>query len=242
MPSRLLIFAKYPRAGQVKTRLTPAIEPAAAAALYRAFLLDALEHYVALRPAIEPVLLVARAEDAQAMRELAAGEGMAVEVRAQRGEGLGDRLEHAFADAFDAGSTAACAIGTDHPTLPVARVVEAFEAVTDPAGCDVAIGPADDGGYYLLALADRRPRLLRDMPYSSPELFGAVMAAAEADGLGVRQLEPWYDVDDEASLLRLWSERNLLAPGSRTRAQLGSLQHAIEMLMANPSHEIEPRR
>lgn len=240
---RLMIFARYPRTGTVKTRLVPMLGADAAAMLYRAFLLDAVEAYAALRPAIEPVVYVADPGDLDAMRELLAAEcridGLPVEVRAQRGTTLGERLIAAFAEAFADGSPVACAIGTDHPTLPTRYVEHAFvamidvEETADAAAGEVgmAIGPAEDGGYYLLALRAEGPELFRDMPYSTPALYMATLNAAHAHGIRPLELPMWYDVDDAATLLRLWDDRGMLAPESRTAQALVELPGAIASMM-----------
>ncbi|MDB5035178.1 MAG: hypothetical protein JWQ98_2419 [Chlorobi bacterium] len=219
--TRLLIFAKYPRAGDVKTRLAPPLAPEEAARLYGAFLLDAIDAYRALSPAIEPVLYVANGEDIEPMRHLA---GREIDIRAQRGATLGERLHAAFVEAHDDGADAACAIGTDHPTLPDEYILQGIGALGDH---DMAIGPADDGGYYLLAL--RRPceELFRDMPYSTPGLLDATLAAARRIGMRAHLLPVWYDVDDRDSLLRLDRDRSLLASGSRTGHMLDSLAGLI---------------
>ncbi|MEO5928597.1 MAG: TIGR04282 family arsenosugar biosynthesis glycosyltransferase [Candidatus Kapaibacterium sp.] len=215
--ARLLIFAKYPRAGDVKTRLAPPLAPEEAARLYGAFLLDALDAYRALDPAIEPVLYVANFDDIEPMRQFA-GDG--IDIRAQRGATLGERLHAAFTEAHDDGAVAACAIGTDHPTLPAEYILEGIGALRDD---EMAIGPADDGGYYLLALRGPREELFRDMPYSTPELFEATLAMARRIGMRTHLLPVWYDVDDRDSLLRLDGDRSLLAEGSRTGLMLDLL-------------------
>jgi|GEM_PF-59710 len=221
--SHLLIFAKYPRAGEVKTRLAATLGADPSAWLYRAFLLDALDLYRSLRPAVEPVLLLSDAGDIEPMLELLAGEGIDpddITIRAQRGETLGERLRNGFDEAFAGGARAACAIGSDHPTLPLDYVTSAFAALGDH---DMAIGPADDGGYYLIALRRAQNDLFAGMPYSTPELFAETMRAAARMGLRTSALPAWYDVDDHDSLLRLWRERGLLPAGSRTLRVLGTL-------------------
>jgi uncharacterized protein len=211
----------------VKTRLVPPLAPADAELLYRAFLLDSLDLYSRLRPEVEPVLYLADGDDIEPMRELLAGDGVidgSLEIRAQRGDGLGERLESAFAEAFEDGCPAACAIGTDHPTLPLEHVRSAFAAMNDH---DLAIGPAADGGYYLIAMRAPAPELFAGMPYSTADLYEATTSLAVERRMRILRLPQWYDVDDAESLRRLWSDRALLPPGSRTRAALDALQSKI---------------
>jgi glycosyltransferase A (GT-A) superfamily protein (DUF2064 family) len=237
-----MIFGKYPRAGEVKTRLVPPLTFRQAALLYEAFLLDALDRYRTLAPAVEPVLYLANEIDIPLMEEMLRGdlqmgqeepppdpllqkeggeeEGGGIAIRPQRGHSLGDRLERAFDEAFREGCPAACATGSDHPTLPVEYVRSAFDAMSD---CDLAIGPADDGGYYLLGMKQLHRPLFGDLPFSTSRLFEETMYVAAGEGLRVKVLPAWYDVDDESSLRRLWQERGLLPENARTRRALEAI-------------------
>ncbi|HVZ41140.1 MAG TPA: TIGR04282 family arsenosugar biosynthesis glycosyltransferase [Candidatus Kapabacteria bacterium] len=250
--SRLLVFARYPRAGQVKTRLVPSLDPESAMRLYRAFLLDSLDAYALLRPAIEPLVYVADPADLRGMKELVKGEsgsrnyhlGMEgkgsegsagetgsarapIDVRPQTGAGLGERLASAFGEAFADGAPAACAVGTDHPTLPSQYIRDAFAAL---ASHDLVLGPADDGGYYLIGMRAPHPEIFEGMPYSTDGLHAATRTAARLNGLNLFELPRWYDVDDAASLLRLDADRALLPAESRTRAMLAVLEPRLAVL------------
>lgn len=217
------MFAKYPRAGEVKTRLVPPLTYQEATALYRAFLQDALEMYTGLSPEIEPVLYLAGGETEE-VRDLLGTSARSIEIRVQSGAGLGERLENAFREAFDEGCPAACIIGTDHPTLPLGNVRRAFSEIVD---ADLVIGPADDGGYYLICLQEPHPELFRNMPYSTDRLYEQTVRTARERSLRTVELPLWYDVDDEASLRRLWQERSLLEPGSGTWSVLSHLAERL---------------
>lgn len=223
--SRLLIFAKYPQPGNVKTRLVPPFTFEEAAALYRAFLLDAVGILRALDPMIEPVLYITDAEEIGSMRELISECGEdPVQIRVQQGAELGDRLLNAFSDAFEDGRTRVCAIGTDHPTLPTDYINEGFHALCQH---DLTIGPADDGGYYLIGMRSMRPEIFQGMPYSQPGLYERTMRKGAELDLDVYTLPLWYDVDDLQSLRRLYAERGKLPEGSRTETLLRSMEGRI---------------
>jgi glycosyltransferase A (GT-A) superfamily protein (DUF2064 family) len=89
---------------------------------------------------------------------------------------------------------------SDSPTLPVDCLVAAFAALDD---AEVVLGPCDDGGYYLIGLTQPAPRLLREVPMSTPTVAADTLALATEAGLQVKLLPLWYDVDNLATLNRL---------------------------------------
>ena len=236
----LLVFAKLPEPGRVKTRLCPPLAPRQAAALYDAFLRDALDRYAALAGAGRADLAVvpdgvadARGEggpdEPLAVRLHLAGaarvpEGLVppgVEVLPQRGAGLGERMLRASVQAFAAGHDRLVIVGTDHPTLPAAFFGLAFDALLDPL--TVVLGPADDGGYYLIGLNDVAPDLF-DMSYSHPDVFTDTLDRVMELDMTPVVLPAHYDVDDAASLARLAAEwRGGADVGPRTAAMLQTL-------------------
>ncbi len=141
------------------------------------------------------------------------------ELMPQRGAGLGDRERYVFEDLFRDGFSPVVLIGSDLPALPAERIGEAVARLG--AGRDtVVLGPAADGGYYLIGLARRRagspvPDLFTGIRWSSAWTRADTVAAAERCGLEVALLDPWRDVDDAADLARL---RTALAGGGAGRA------------------------
>lgn len=212
MQQALIVFAKRPEPGQVKTRLTAQLTPDAAASLYRAFLLDALDQYIAL--------------DADVRLYLAAPAGTtlpgapsAISHHSQKGDALGERMKLAFADTLDAGYQRAVIIGTDHPTLPSAFIERAFfELSGSPA---IAIGPSTDGGYYLLGMNAFFPQLFDSMCYSHDEVLANTLDRATRTAARLSILPTWYDVDEPADLTRLIEDLGV-HPNSapRTRSEL----------------------
>jgi glycosyltransferase A (GT-A) superfamily protein (DUF2064 family) len=122
----------------------------------------------------------------------------------QRGAGLGERLDHLLTEALAAGAEQAVVMDSDSPTLPATYVAAAFARLDGPD--DVVLGPCDDGGYYLIGLKRPQPRLLREVPMSTPSVVRDTLALAAEMGLRVALLPTWYDVDTAAELERLRTE------------------------------------
>ena len=215
MPA-LIVFAKVPVPGQVKTRLVPPLTREEAAGLYAAMLGDALAAYAALGVAVR--LYLAPSNAALPAELVPPG----VTCHTQQGDGLGARMRRAFLETFLAGHQQAVIIGTDHPTLPVAFVETAFGALARAPG--IAIGPSDDGGYYLLGMNSFYPQLFEGMTYSHADVFAHTLARAAQTDAALTILPAWYDVDDAATLARLRADLAAdaaLAP--RTRAFLDGM-------------------
>ncbi len=227
---RLLLFTKPAREGRVKTRLIGDLTPAQAAALHAAFLDDLLDR---LREG-DFELRLAWALDS----EEAVPSGPLPGVR-QEGDDLGTRLYRTLSDAA-AEARAVMALGSDHPTLPLEIVHRAFETVE--RGADVVLGPAEDGGYYLIAL-DREavvPRLFERIAWSTDQVLAATLDRCRELGLAVELLPEASDVDTPEDLRRLAArmaeEGDLGCP--RTHALLASLG-LLQSKIQNPKPKIE---
>ncbi len=193
---RLLLFTKPARQGRVKTRLIGDLTAAQAAELHAAFLGDLLAR---LAGGSFELQLAWALEPGEPLPE---GFWPGVGNLRQEGADLGDRLFGALAAAARDGAAVA-ALGSDHPTVEVELVERAFAAVE--SGADVALGPAEDGGYYLIALAAGavRPRLFEGVPWSTGGVLAATLARSEELGLAVELLPVAADVDTPADLARL---------------------------------------
>jgi rSAM/selenodomain-associated transferase 1 len=211
-PARhLLLFTKPARPGRVKTRLIGDLTPAQAAELHAAFLDDLLDR---LRTGRFAVTLAWALEEGD---EIPAGPFPGIR---QRGDGLGDRLYNALSEAAADGAAVA-ALGSDHPTLPVAAVERAFDLLEE--GADAVLGPAEDGGYYLIALraAAVARRLFEDIAWSTGRVLPATLERIAELGLRLELLPLASDVDTPDDLRRLaaaMAEDDLGCP--RTRALL----------------------
>jgi rSAM/selenodomain-associated transferase 1 len=235
---RLLLFTKPAREGRVKTRLIGDLTAGQAAELHAAFLDDLLARLARARTAGRFRLDLAWAvEPGEALPGGAwAGAGS---VR-QEGAGLGERLYGALA-AASRDAAAVAALGSDHPTVEVELVERAFAAVE--AGADVALGPAEDGGYYLIALAARavQPRLFEDVPWSTGGVLAATLARCAELGLAVELLPVAADVDTPADLARLAARLGPAGPAAaacpRTRALLARWRRLPELAAVAGSAE-----
>lgn len=226
---RLLLFTKPAREGRVKTRLIGDLTAGQAAELHAAFLDDLLARLTAGRFELDLAWAV---EPGEALPGGAwAGAGSVRHVR-QMGAGLGERLYGALA-AASRDAAAVAALGSDHPTVEVELVERAFAAVE--AGADVALGPAEDGGYYLIALAARavQPRLFQDVPWSTGGVLAATLARCAELGLAVELLPVAADVDTPADLARLAARLGPAGPPAaacpRTRALLARWRRLPEL-------------
>ena len=217
MDTALLVFAKVPRPGEVKTRLTPALSAAEAARLYTAFLRDTLRQV--LRLDAEVRLYLAPPVPDGGLDAVPSG----VSVHVQRGNGLGTRMEQAFRETLGDGYGRVLVMGSDHPTLPRSFLRRADQALQDSGS--ICIGPTEDGGFYLLGMSALYPQLFDDMSYSHPEVYADTLARAGRTEADVAVLPQWYDVDrpgDLERLLRDLDDRPGNAPNTRRLAdQLG---------------------
>jgi len=219
----IAVMAKAPRAGQVKTRLVPPLTAAAAAALSASFLRDVTENIAlaAREAAIAGYVAFAPAGAAAAFDGiLARGTGLVpadgAPVAAAGVAGFGRSLLHAAQTLCAAGHEAVCLLNADSPTLPTRLLVEAAGALAPP-GDRVVLGPAEDGGYYLLGVKSPHAALFRDIAWSTGRVADETRARAAEAGLPLVELAAWYDVDDARSLRRLCREL-VAAPAAGTLA------------------------
>src|SRR6266567_2500849 len=167
---RLIIFTRYPAPGQTKTRLLPLLGAAGAAELHRRLTLRMLRVALAVQ-ATRPVELEIRftGADEIAMRNWL-GDGPV--LREQSRGDLGERMLQAFETSFQERSHATVIIGSDCPELTPQLLVQAFTLLsTHP----VVLGPANDGGYYLLGLKSPIPQLFRDIPWGTDTVLAATL-------------------------------------------------------------------
>jgi rSAM/selenodomain-associated transferase 1 len=156
---------------------------------------------------------------------------------------LGDRLFNATRDLLRAGYESVCLINSDSPTLPPGRLEDAIAALARP-GDRIVLGPADDGGYYLVGLKHAHRRVFEDVEWSTERVLGQTIDRANEINLDVELLPPWYDLDDARTLARacqelLASKENGGYPAPRTRDYLARLVRAHGRERIWPERAIE---
>jgi rSAM/selenodomain-associated transferase 1 len=190
----LILMAKFPEQGQVKTRLAAKAGDHHATELYTRFVLDLLQTLPSrgwsFRLALYPW---------EKKTEMAGIIGEDVIQIPQWGNDLGERMGNVFKDVFAEGCEDVIVVGSDVPDLPPEFIHEAFTALADH---DAVLGPACDGGYYLIGFRRKgfRDRIFDSLPWGMPEIFQLQMKHFQEQGLRVYILPPWQDIDTLADL------------------------------------------
>lgn len=191
----ILLFAKAPVPGHVKTRLRPVLSAAQAADLHRAFVLDTLGILSSL-DGVDVELHTDTSTDAW--------RGVSVAVKLQAEGNLGVKLLSAANAALRQGRPHVLIAGSDSPTLPEAHL-DALRA----SSANVALGPCDDGGYYAVGFRRTHPAMFDGVTWSAATTLQETVAACRRCGLTVETGRPWFDVDSPADLVRLMSAPQL---------------------------------
>jgi uncharacterized protein len=200
----LAIMAKAPRNGEVKTRLVPPLTAEEATILSACFLKDIAANFIVASRTV-PVaghIAYSPAGSERLFRDLVSAQ---ILLLPPRRSGLGNSLLDAAEDLLAAGYGAVCLVNADSPTLPTSILLQAVEALRAP-GDRVVIGPACDGGYYLIGLKQAHQRLFEEIAWSTERVFRQTVERAAGIGLEVVTLPLWYDVDDATSLAWLCGE------------------------------------
>ena len=223
----LAVFVKLPRPGAVKTRLVPALGAEVAASLYRVLAGHVLEITSPEPKEYERLVFYDPPDATQAIREwLPAGR-----LRRQAPGDLGRRMADAFARCFARGADRVALIGSDVPDLRRQDVLEAFAALETS---DVALGPARDGGYYLVALRSPQPALFEAMAWSTAGVFEATLERARSSGLSCARLRPLRDVDTIDDVRAEWP---VIEPLLRTADRV--LAERVARALATPDADAD---
>ena len=219
----LVIMAKAPRLGAVKTRLAPSLSPAAVTAFYGCLLEDTL----ALARSLGDVEVAIMCPDSD-VNELAQLAGSEVSVLAQKGDGLAAGLTSVFAHFVEGHQRRVIAFNSDSPHLPRSVLEDAFETL---AAHDVVVGPTHDGGYYLVGAKASHPALFEGDGMGTSSALKRLLSRVRALELSVGFADPFYDIDVADDLSRLARELHLApARAPRTAAWLKEWELAVTQL------------
>jgi uncharacterized protein len=209
----LVVMAKAPCAGRVKTRLEPTVPPDALVALYRCLIEDTVA--LARQAGVPRIAVVCPRGD---RGEIA--HWLDIEVVEQEGDGLAAGLDSVFRLFFGDGCRRVIAFNGDTPHLPPNTLAGAFALLTRH---DVVVGPTEDGGYYLVGARGAHPGLFDAHGLGTGGALRSLLARADERGLGVALTEAWYDIDEGSDLARLGAElRRTPARAPRTAAWLAA--------------------
>lgn len=216
----LVVVAKAPLSGLVKTRLCPYLSPWQAAALYECLLSDIVGKMEGYAEADSWLAFAPEGED-YFRREYLHKRRLT-----QRGRDLGERLHHIFVDLFRMNYKQVIIADSDSPTVPLSSIKRAYERLSEDS-CDVVLGPSEDGGYYVVGLRRAAEEIFRAIPWSTHAVLDLTLERAAAAHLRVALLPRAYDIDVKENLSRLWQdfttskEARHLAP--KTYAYLNTL-------------------
>lgn len=192
--SALVIFAKAPIPGQVKTRLCPPLTADEAATLHGSFVLDTLERtrtaVVKLRLPLDRYLACSPSSTLVFFKIME--ERQAVKLIDQEGDDLGARMNQAFETMFASGYKQVLIVGTDVPSLPLQHYQQALALLEKN---DLVVGPALDGGYYLIGLNRPVPALFENIPWSTDRVLALTCEKADSLRLSHALLPAWRDID-----------------------------------------------
>ena len=186
---RLIIFTRLPVPGKSKTRLLPVLKPEEAADLHRIMTEKTIELVKRFcNEKCHPVIYFTGGSMKQAEKWL----GSEIPIKKQPEGNLGERMSSAFRDAINEGAEKVALIGTDCPGLNETILDEAFKILEEK---NVVMGPAMDGGYYLVGTRGYFPDIFRDIPWGTSDVFKMTLAKIRKAGLSHTALTPLRDID-----------------------------------------------
>lgn len=186
----LIVFAKYPEPGMVKTRLARQIGPEAAALVYRTCARLVLDAVVPEGPQEYELILACWPADRAGATALWLDRNL--QITCQQGEDLGSRMHHAFTAGFAGGHTKIIIIGTDCPALTREIIGQGFACLDRD---EAVLGPAADGGYYLIGLRRAEAALFKNISWGTDRVAGQTMARLRASGMTCSLLPKLRDID-----------------------------------------------
>lgn len=198
----LAVMIKYPQPGRVKTRLAPPLSYSQAAALYRRFIADI---FTTVR-GLESVDIFTAYTPESPIKETLQMIPQGIEAFSQEGDGLGCRMYSVFKWLFEKDYKKVAIIGSDSPDLPKEYIEEAFSLLDENNG--VVLGPAKDGGYYLIAMNRLTEAPFSVINWSTATVLDETVKRLIEGGLGYRLINTWHDIDTAEDLQFLKDSQN----------------------------------
>jgi uncharacterized protein len=195
---KLIVFTRYPSQGKTKTRLIPVLGSVGAANLHRLMAGRTIARALSLQNSRQLSVEIHHTGGSQ--QQMQDWLGTELIYQNQIDGDLGERMTAAFQKSFDSGVDKAAIIGTDCPDLKAEILAQAFDELSE---CDLVLGPAKDGGYYLIGLRRAIPELFRGINWGTSEVFACTRAIAQNSGLTIAVLPTLADIDRPEDLLGL---------------------------------------
>jgi len=199
MKDCLIVFAKEPEAGKVKTRLQGYLSPDTCVKLYKAFLSDMLELARSIKCSVKVLAYESSVVEPRYLKTIAQD----FLFHKQEGRNLGEKMHHAFNFAKRMNCNKIVIIGSDSPNLPLKYIKEAYSRL---GKSDIILGPSHDGGYYLIGLKNPCKGIFKGVEWSSKTVLDNTITNASNIGKKISILKKWYDVDDSMGFIRLKSD------------------------------------
>jgi rSAM/selenodomain-associated transferase 1 len=223
----LVVMLKAPVAGRVKTRLVPPLKAEDAARLYQCFIEDIFSSISRLTD----VDIIAAYTPQRLARKVKRILPPDILITPQKGKDLGERLANIFSLLFLKGYNKVAIIGTDSPDLPLEFIKKSFAMLRGII--NLVIGPAEDGGYYLIAMSRDCRQIFQDIPWSTNMVFEKTIEKAKKAGLKPDILPKWYDIDDINNLKTLWNNIKSDIPVTKTNKLLEKIFQDISAHITN---------
>ena len=217
----VILFARDPVEGQVKTRLNPLLDAPTILNLYRHFLRDSIEKVCSVADVDR---FIGIASDPKTKYFDDVSKSYPVRLFVQKGADLGERMRQAFADRFDEGYESVVIIGSDSPTLPSSYIAQALQSEKE-----VVIGPSTDGGYYLIGMKGKMTDIFDGVSWGADTVLSETLNVLRNRRAEAELLPVWYDVDlpDDLRFLKThleWMAHAGLQEGRATLELLNQFQ------------------
>ena len=197
----LVVVAKAPVPGEVKTRLVPYFSPEEAAELFRCFLQDRIREMGQLK-GIDLAVAYTPADTRDLFARITSN---GFKLFSQKGEDLGQRLNNVFIEKLTRVYDAVSIIDSDTPDLPGSIVEQSFRILMS-GEVDAVYGPCDDGGYYLVGMRRPHPELFEDIPWSTEAVLNITLKRAARLGIKTKLLPGWNDLDTFEDLIDFYDK------------------------------------